>query len=480
MVYQEQVQRAANVLAGYSLGGADLLRRAMGKKIVEEMAKERVKFIEGCKKTNNIPEKTAADIFNNIEKFAGYGFNKAHSAGYAILCNQTAYLKAHYPVEYMCAFLTSEIGNADEYPGELNETIASGIAILPPDVNRSHPRFVPEGGAIRYGLTGIKGLGEAAAGAIVDERKANGPYVSMVDFCVRTAPQNKRQLEALSRAGAFDSLVPDRAQACCAADFAIARAASILEERASGQASLFGDSPSAGGNSDDLPQPPSPWTEREKLNAEREVLGVFLSGHPLHQHSRLAKDFQTATLAKIGELADNTDVRVIGLLASVQQRLTKEKKEPWALLQLDDGNTTLEALMFPEAFRKFQNAAVQDQPVLVCGRVSKRDEETKIIVQELHPLEDAPRLFASCAVISIGGAQSEKLDALHRLVKDNPGGVRLVVRYVPEGGSPRLIAPSTQYHVFPAPKFLRDLDALLGRGAIRFAAAALTTTRKRY
>ncbi|MCL1887504.1 MAG: DNA polymerase III subunit alpha [Kiritimatiellaeota bacterium] len=488
-VYQEQVMRLSVELAGFTRGESDTLRKAMGKKQIAVMEKLKTKFAAGCLAnpafTGAMPKNTTAEkliekIWSDWAAFASYAFNKSHAAAYAVVAYQTAYLKAHYPVEFMCAQISSEIGNFDKLPAFLGAATAMGHTLLPPDVNHSHARFVPENGAIRFGLAGIKGFGEAAADVILAERKAGGAFASMVDFCVRTAPQNRRQLEALARAGAFDGLVPDRSRAFSAIDWALARAASTLEERASGQSNLFGDSPAAGGNSDDLPQPPAQWTERERLNAEREVLGVFLSGHPLDRHRGLAKDFQTATLEKIKDLPDGADVRVAAILASVQTRLTKEKREPWAVLALDDGETTVEALLFPEAYKKFNTAAEQDQPVLVCGRVSRRDEEAKLIAQEVHPLEAVPRQFASCAVISLPAAQAEKLDGLHQLVRDNPGGVRLVVRYVPEGGRPRLIAAPPHYALLPTPRFLRDLDALLGRGAIRFAATApAPPTRRR-
>lgn len=471
MVYQEQVQRAANVLAGYSLGQADILRRAMGKKKIEVMVAERAKFIEGCAKTNNIPAQQAGQIFDNIEKFAGYGFNKAHAAAYAIIANQTAYLKAHYPVEFMCAQISSEIGNFDKLPGFLNEACAMGYTILPPDVNRSHMRFAPEDGRIRFGLAGIKSVGEAAAQAIYEERKANGPYASLIDFCLRVTPPNKRVLEALARCGAFDSLIPNRAQAFGAIEFAMTRSANILAERASGQTSLFDqlDAASDTPSGDDLPDA-VPWPDREKLNGERELLGIFISGHPLDRFRPIIRDFQSIPLAQLGTLAENSEVRVAGILNTVQVRLSKEKKEPWAVLTLDDGQTISEALAFPETYRRGQSAIKQDQAVLICGRVSLRDEAPKIIVNDIHPLEDVPRLFATFAVISLSAADDgDKLQPLHSLLASHAGGTKLLLRIVPPEGRPSLVTLPAQFSILPAPPFLTAIHDLLGPATIRFA-----------
>ncbi|MEI7903027.1 MAG: DNA polymerase III subunit alpha, partial [bacterium] len=405
MVYQEQVQRAAQALAGYSLGKADMLRRAMGRKKPEEMAMERAGFIEGCQKTNAIPAEQAGKIFDNIEKFAGYGFNKAHAAAYGVVTYQTAYMKAHYPAEFMCAQISSEIGNFDKLPGFVGEAEEMGLRVLPPDVNRSIGRFIPEEGNIRYGLAGIKSVGEGAAEAIVKERNERGPFTRFTNFCERVDPAavNKRVLEALIKCGAMDVFGMHRARLFKNIDFALSRATEKLREKASGQSNLFdmldaADSGSA--NPDHLPDTP-PWTEKECLTAERDLLGLYMTGHPLTRYRRIIKDLQTFSLAKLADTPDNKDIRVAGLAASVTRRISKQSREPWAVLVLDDGEASIEVLVFSEAFRKFEGACIPDQPVLICGTLSKRDEQPKIIAREVYPLMDAPRHFGEKVVAGL-------------------------------------------------------------------------------
>jgi DNA polymerase-3 subunit alpha len=476
MVYQEQVQQAANVLAGYSLGQADLLRRAMSKKKPEVMAKERARFVEGCQKTNRIPARKAEEIFKHIEDFAGYGFNKAHSAGYAIVSFQTAYMKANHPAEFMCAQISSEIGNFDKLPGFVNEAAAMGLAVLPPDVNRSAPRFVPEGAGVRYGLAGVRNVGSTAAEAIVREREARGPYRGLADFCQRVdaAVLNKRVLETLVRCGAMDGFGLHRARLFHAVDFALARAAERARDRAAGQAGLFDGLAGAGaadGHLDDLPDCP-PWTDHEKLAGERELLGIYISGHPLDRCRVLAADFQTVGLGRLAECADGKEVRVAALAASVSKKLSKEKKEPWAVLTLDDGEATADALLFPESYRTFGAAAQPDQPVLVCATVSRRDERPKLMAREVYALTDAPRRFAESIVVTVlaDATGDARLAALEALARRHPGPVTTMLRIACPDGPRVWIRPGPSLHVDPTPAFLAEAEKVVGPKGLRFVA----------
>jgi DNA polymerase-3 subunit alpha len=477
MVYQEQVQRAAQALAGYSLGKADMLRRAMGKKKKEVMEKERAGFIEGCMKTNAIPAEQAGQIFDNIEKFAGYGFNKAHAAAYGIVTYQTAYMKAHYPAEFMCAQISSEIGNFDKLPGFVAEAEEMGLKVLPPDVNRSLDRFAPEEGQVRYGLAGIKSVGEGAAEAIVRERQASGAYASFANFCERVDPAavNKRVLEALIKCGAMDGFGMHRARLFNAIDFAFSRAAEKQREKASGQSNLFdllgaADAGSADPNS--LPDCPK-WTEKENLSYERELLGIYMTGHPLTRYRRIIKDIQTFSLAKVAEASDNKDVRVAGMASSVTRRISKQSKEPWAVLVLDDGETNIEVLVFSEAFKKFEAACLPDTPVLVCGTLSKRDEQPKIIAREVYPLLDAPRHFGDKVVAAVkiaDGQAFKRMEGLRQLVDKHPGSTPLLICLIYPDKRKVLVQPSRSLTIEPTPEFITDAEALLGRNAMKFVA----------
>ncbi len=311
MIYQEQVMAAASALAGYSLAQADLLRRAMGKKDKEKMAKERATFIAGCEKTNNIAEKKANSIFDLLEKFAGYGFNKSHSAAYGFISYQTAFLKANYPVEFMAALLSNEINNTDKISIFVAECKRMGIEILPPDVNRSALKFAPEVSrektGIRFGLAGVKNVGELAMEAAVEERRKNGAYQSLEDFCSRLDPRriNKKVLESLVKCGAFDFTGTDRASLFAAIDSALSTAASAHRDREAGQVSLF-DAIAAPSTPTrrNLAPPVPPWPVDEQLAYEKELLGFYVTGHPLDEYRPLLESGKYVAVQALGEMDD--------------------------------------------------------------------------------------------------------------------------------------------------------------------------------
>ena len=475
-VYQEQVQRASQSLAGYSLGRADLLRRAMGKKKPEVMAKERPAFVEGCAKTSGMPASLANKIFDTMTEFANYGFNKSHAAAYGVVSYQTAYLKAHYPAEFMCAQISSEIGNFDKLPGFVAEAGDMGLTVLPPDVNHSLDRFVPEDGNIRFGLAGIKSVGACAAQAVVAERKANGPFTGLIDFCQRLDPGvvNKRVVEALIKCGSMDGFGMHRARLFNAINFAFANAAERLREQESGQRNLFEmlDEQDAGSAAPNHLPECDPWSEKENLTYERELLGIYMTGHPLTRYRRIIKDIQTTSLAKAASAKNDFDVRVAGMAASVTRRISKQSKEAWAVLVLDDGETSMETLVFSEAFKKYEGACVPDQPVLVCGTLSKRDEPAKIIAREVYPLLDAPRHF--CAKIVAGiladANTTKRLGALRDLVASHPGTTPLLICLIYPDKRRVLIQSGQTFLVDPSPDFVAGAEKLLGRKGIRFIA----------
>ena len=473
MVYQEQVQRAAQALAWYSLGRADMLRRAMGKKKLEVMVKERAGFVEGCAKANNISAERAGQIFDNIEKFAGYGFNKAHAAAYGIVTYQTAYMKAHYPVEFMCAQISSEIGNFDKLPGFVAAAEEMGLKVLAPDVNHSLDRFAPEQGNVRYGLAGIKGVGEGAAEAIIRERQANGPYESFMNFCERVdlSAVNKRVLEALIKCGAMDCFGMHRARLFINIDFSLAAMGERLREKASGQTNLFdlmSADESGSARRDELPDCPA-WSEKECLMFERELLGLYVSGHPLDRFRRVIKDLNVLPLSKVPEGPDNRDVRVAGMLSSVVRRISAKTKQPWAVLTLDDGEVNMEVLAFSEAYLKYEGACVVDMPVLICGTISTRDEQAKILAREIYPLIDAPKQFADKVVVAIRSSDAEmtaKQEHLKKLIETYPGTIPLYICIIyPQRRV--LLRLGKSMTVDPCAEFIEAAGALLGVNEIK-------------
>nr|MBC8453468.1 DNA polymerase III subunit alpha [PVC group bacterium] len=392
MVYQEQVQRAANVLAGYSLGEADLLRRAMGKKKQSVMDAQRTKFVKGCKAANKIDSRLAGRIFDNIAKFAGYGFNKAHSAGYAIICYQTAYLKANYPAEFMSALISLEIGNFDKMPVFIAEAEDMGLKLLPPDVNNSGVRFRPSGDGIAYGLAGIKNVGGAAAQAIVKERKENGAFASLVDFCLRVDNHdiNKKATEALARCGALDCFKGHRAQLLNGVAFAMSIASGKRRDKESGQGSLFDlldSDDDAVAMDEDLPDCPE-WHESELLSAERELLGIYMSGHPLTRYAPLLEKYQLSSVSTISELEEKSLTRIGGIAAAITKRVTKKTKEAMAVITLEDLDGSIEVVVFPEAFRQYGDVIVPEAPLLIGGEVSRREGNAGIQAHEVYPLAD--------------------------------------------------------------------------------------------
>ncbi|MFT5239419.1 MAG: DNA polymerase-3 subunit alpha [Candidatus Promineifilaceae bacterium] len=483
MIYQEQVQKAANVLAGYSLGEADILRRAMGKKKASVMDEQRSKFVDGCKTTNNIDVKLAGSIFDTIAQFAGYGFNKAHSAGYAIVCYQTAYLKANYPVEFMCALLSSEIGNFDKIPTFINEVVEMGLQILGPDVQHSGVRFLPENTNLRYGLAGAKGVGSGAAEEIVKARVAEGPFKSLVDMVCRVESQNvnRKVLESLARCGACDDLDEHRAKVFGGIDFAMARAQSTMSDRRTGQGSLFDlmtDAP-AEELTTDLPEAPR-WHESYLLSCEKELLGTYLSGHPLTQHARILNTYGLSTLRGVAELEDKATTRIGGIASTVTRRMTKgDPPRPMAIVLFEDLETNMELLVFPECYAEYGHLLEADTPLLICGDVNRRDEQPKIVAQEIYKLEDAPAAFTKRISLHIPAATltNEKLDRIKRLLNTHAGDtpVRVVLTY--PTGEKILIQVDPKMSVKPSQAFISALEKEVGEKGI-FVAANPNPLRK--
>src|SRR5438094_2019367 len=401
MIYQEQVMAAASKLAGYSLAQADLLRRAMGKKDKEKMAKERQNFIAGCAHTNKIPEKKANAIFDLLEKFAGYGFNKSHSAAYGLISYQTAYLKAHYPVEFMAGLLSNEINNTDKISVFVGECKRMGISILPPDVNKSGLKFIPESSAcvslankgeasedaratmsIRYGLAAIKHVGEAAMETAIREREQRGDFTSLEDFCARLDSRvaNRKMLESLIKAGVFDFLGRDRAEVYGCIDDAMGASIAAQRDRLAGQVSLFDE---ATASTTARKRPVTRWSEHEKLSYEKELLGFYVSGHPLDAYVDVFAAKNYRSIASLADLDDRAAFKIAGAIVQVEKKFTRKEGKPFAVLWIEDLKDMLEVVVWNEVYLKVADALTAGRVVDIRGVLDKRDDALRATAQEI-------------------------------------------------------------------------------------------------
>src|SRR5438128_785948 len=406
MIYQEQVMAAASKLAGYSLAQADLLRRAMGKKDKEKMAKERKNFIEGCARTNKIAEKKANAIFDLLEKFAGYGFNKSHSAAYGVISYQTAYLKAHYPVEFMAGLLSNEVNNTEKISVFVGECKRMGISILPPDINKSGLKFMPETvasvsdrrikedgaqraplqqNAIRYGLAAIKHVGGTAMEGVIREREQRGDFISLEDFCSRLDSRvaNRKMLESLIKAGAFDFLGRDRAELFSCIDDAVSASVAAQRDRLAGQVSLFDE---ATASTTSRKRPVTRWSEHERLSYEKELLGFYVSGHPLDAYVDFfaAKDYRS--ISSLGELDDRASFKIAGAIVEVEKKFTRREGKPFAVIWVEDLADTLEVVVWNEVYLKVSDALAAGRVVEIKGTLDKRDELLRATALEIRSL----------------------------------------------------------------------------------------------
>ncbi|HEX4639630.1 MAG TPA: DNA polymerase III subunit alpha [Chthoniobacterales bacterium] len=404
MIYQEQVMAAASKLAGYSLAQGDLLRRAMGKKDREKMAKERQNFIEGCARTNKIPEKKANAIFDLLEKFAGYGFNKSHSAAYGVISYQTAYLKSHYAVEFMAGLLSNEINNTDKISVFVGECKRMGIAILPPDINKSGLKFVPEEtvaavydrrndevgadtapqkNAIRYGLAAIKNVGEAAMQMSIQERERAGDYASLEEFCGRigTRIANRKMLESLIKAGAFDFVGRDRADLFACIDESLSCAAAALRDRTVGQVSLFDEETHAATTRKRVI---TPWSDHEKLSYEKELLGFYVSGHPLDAYVDLFAGKTYQAINSLGNLDDRAQFRIAGVIVQVEKKFTRKDGKPFAVIWLEDRTGTLEIVVWNDVFVTVSELLEPGRVVELRGTIDARGDVLRAIAQKIR------------------------------------------------------------------------------------------------
>ncbi len=472
MLYQEQVQFAANVLAGFSLGQGDILRRAMGKKIKEEMVSQRKAFVEGCKATNQIPAAVAEKIFDNIEHFAGYGFNKSHSAAYAILSYQTAYLKAHYPASFMAAVCSCDMNNADKLPIFIAEAQEMGLEVYPPNVNESHVRFKPEKDGIRFGLAGIKNVGIGAVESIIQERTANGPFTGLVDFCARMGGRNvnKKVVESLVKCGAFDFSGMSRGRMFNGIEFAIQRAAAEMKDMQAGQTSLFDmlatPETETETRSEELPEA-EPWSSSEMLAAEKELLGFYISGHPLTEHAWEIDTYSRARYNDLADMAPGTTTRIGGLVTHLNKRYTKKTQEPFAIFQLETLDGSLEVVAFPKTYREYGIYLEENAPIFVCGDLDK-SEQLKIRADEIYPLREIHKHFTQRVSLHIPAvsADEEHLKTIKDVLLKYPGETPVTLCLMFGNGEKIFIAADRTYRVEPCCALIERLEGILGEESV--------------
>jgi len=473
IVYQEQVMQIANRLAGYSLGEADLLRRAMGKKIASEMAAQRQRFVSGATQ-RNFPPKKIEKIFDLMAQFAGYGFNKSHSAAYALLAYHTAYLKTHYPVEFMAALLTSVTGNTDDVVKYINECREMGIAVEPPDSNVSDANFTPHGAAIRFGLAAVKNVGHNAIDSIVAGRKKLGRYSSIYEFCenVDLRLLNKRVLESLIKSGAMDSL-GRRAQLMAVLDKSMEHAQKAHRDAESGQHGLFGvfETEQAQGNGEQLPDTPD-WDEHQRLTNEKEILGFFITGHPLERYRDRLADLHTLSTIEIAARRSSTgkdeNISTAGIITNI--RVLKSKKgDFYAQGALEDMLGTVEMVVFPDAYRKLGDKVKLEVPVLVRGGLRVEEgSNPKLMVNDIQTLEDAkvPLPRSLRIRIPLDSANEATVDDLHLLFAQRKGEAKVLFD-VERQGDFMVVMEAEGYNVQPDRNFIARVEELCGRGAVR-------------
>jgi len=471
IVYQEQVMQIAQVLADYTLGGADLLRRAMGKKKPEEMAKQKEIFLAGAKKKNlNIKKATA--VFDLMEKFAEYGFNKSHSAAYALIAFQTAYLKAHHPVEFMAALLTEDMENTDKVIKNISEVRAMGIDVLPPDINESERSFTVHANAIRFGLGAVKGVGAAALDSIVEVRK-DQPFASLADFCERVDLRkvNRRVIEALIKCGAFDSLGGKRAQYMVAIDDAIELGQKLQKEREIGQESLFGTEEivSQGGNGYGSLPDIEEWAENVLLSNEKEALGFYITGHPLARHSDAIKRFSTCETAGLSERADREEVRICGLVAGIKELATK-KGDRMARVILEDLSGSVEAIVWPETYQASIELLKSEEPLLVKGTLDAGEESCKILVSEVVLLREVKEKQTSRVHfrLTTPGLDHDQLRQLRDLLLKHRGGCEALLHLVVPNRSETLIRLPENLKVAATDQLMDDTERLFSYNVVTF------------
>ncbi|MGD2279296.1 MAG: DNA polymerase III subunit alpha, partial [Candidatus Omnitrophota bacterium] len=473
IVFQEQVMQIVSSLAGFSMAEADNVRKVMSKKIPEAMVKLKEKFLRGTKK-NNIDPDTAEKIFDLIAYFAGYGFNKSHSAAYAMISYRTAYLKANYPVEFMTALLTSEKNNSDKLADYISESIRMGIEILPPDVNESFKDFTVVGSDIRFGLSAVKNVGVNAADFIISTRRESGKFESLFDFAEKADSRmvNRKVVESLIKCGAFDSTGIKRSQAMAILDKVLEMAGKAQKDKRNGQLSFFDDMHEEDSFKVSFQEVPDieEWPEHELLSNEKEMLGFYITKHPLARFERLLNAYSTCSVSRLANLSDGQEVLIGGIIKKVRTTVTRKKGEKMAIVTLEDLNNFVGVLVFPSAYRKAPDLVKEDSLVYVRGRLNLREEEPKIVAEDIIPLEKVKEMFTKSVLLKLNatGLEKKTMERIKGVMVRHKGKIPVFVDIVsPEGRRVRL-ATDRELGVYPTDKLVGELEEIVGSGNIKF------------
>ncbi len=473
MVYQEQVMEISKVLAGYTPGDADVLRKAMGKKLPEEMLIQRTKFLDGAKK-KNIPAKKSEKIFDLMAKFAGYGFNKSHSAAYALIAYQTGYLKAHYTVEFMAALLGSDMNNTDQVVKYINECKEMGISVDPPDLNASSMEFTVSGKRIRFGLAAVKNVGEAAIDEMLSLRK-EGPFKSLVDFLSRVGSRkvNKKVIESLVKCGAFDFTGEPRARLFASLESAMDEAQGVQRDRDNGQKSIFdvlGGSPAAVRTAPAQLNGPG-WTDKEVLSFEKETLGFYFSSHPLAGCKGELELYTDSTIEGLVEKEDGSEVTIGGIVTELKE-ITTKKGDRMAFIRVEDLSGSVEVTLFSDLYKKVRDAISSERPLLIIGRLEKDEDKVKLLATDITPVDEAKKMEKKLKVKNTHiSAPAESLDAdrlteLKKILEENPGSSPVYLRLVyPDGDV--VLAVSEGMKITPSEETLAKIKDLIDGSAVK-------------
>ena len=465
MVYQEQIMQIASLLGGFSLAQADILRKAMGKKIPEVMEKQRSNFIHGCVK-NGIKESTATKIFDLIEYFSGYGFNKSHSTAYALISYRTAYLKANYPVEFMTALLTSERDNTDKIVEYVSEAGRMGLLVLPPDINESDALFkVVDSKTIRFGMLAIKNVGHGAVESIIEARKKSGKFNSLEDLCqsIDLRLANRKVLESLIKCGALDTFKMARAKMFASLDTILESASRKQKERALGQLSFFDQGLSANGfkqTANNMLEVKE-WPEPQLLAFEKDMLGFYVSGHPLARYAQQLKRFTSSSINVLHQHKDEDEVKIVGLIAKIKHTVTRAKQEKMAILKLEDLNGSVELLVFPRAFQKVSRYIQPNSVVLVKGTLNLKEDTPKILVDDLFPFEEIYKLITGMS-INLSGLRENVFESLKSVLAASRGNIPIYLNLDTPAKSKVQLVVGEGFYVSPSEKLIKDIEDLLG------------------
>ncbi len=469
ILYQEQVMKIAGALASYSMAEADGLRKAMGKKIVEKMAEHRQRFIDGAV-ANKAPADTAKKIFDLMEKFGGYGFNKSHSAAYALIAFQTAYLKAHFSVEFMAALLTSEMHSIDGVVKFIAECRSHAIEVRPPDINSSGLEFSVHAGKIRFGMVAVKNVGESAIEAILEAREEGGVFTSLFEFCERVDLRkvNKRVIESLIRCGAFDSTKAPRARMMAALEDALEYGQLVQKKKMDPQMGLFD---TGGGDEEPINRPTMPeiteWEEKQLLTFEKESLGFYITGHPLSRFEDTLEQFTNTDALAIQEINDKAPVRIGGLV-SASRVLRTRKGDLMAFVTVADLNGSVEVVVFPEAYAAASDLIVNDKPILIQGQVQKEESGVKVLADKIIPMEEAAETWTASVHFKIDLAKSsrDQLEQLNAVFRRYQGACKGFLHFYQAGEAEAVVALPESLRIRPGRLMEREINGLLGYRAV--------------